>query len=80
MLEKVIAVVAAPLHNVWVATAFTSGTAFTTTVAVPEILFVHVPFVAETKLIVVFEVTPVAVTTTVPPDPIVAVVFDPPKL
>ena len=80
MLEKLIAVTEAPLHNVCVATAFTSGTAFTTTVAVPEILFVHVPFVPETKLIVVFEVTPVAVTTTVPPDPIVAVVFDPPKL
>ena len=53
---------------------------FTTTVAVPEILFVHVPFDAETRLMVVFEVTPVAVTTTVPANPTVAVEFDPPKL
>ena len=78
MLEKVIAVELEPLQITWLFTAFTSGTAFTTTVAVPEILLVHVPFVAETRVIVVLDVTPVAVITTVPPEPTVAVAEVPP--
>jgi hypothetical protein len=78
VLEKLIAVEFEPLQITWLFTAFTSGTAFTTTVADPEITFVHVPFVAETKLMIEFAVTPVAVTTTVPFEPIVAVADVPP--
>ena len=73
VLEKLIAVEFEPLQITWLFTAFTSGRGFTTTVAVPEITFVHVPFVAETRVIVVLDVTPVAVITTVPPEPTVAV-------
>ena len=80
VLVKLIAVELEPLQITWLFTKFTSGRGFTTTVAVPVMLFVHVPFVAETKVIVVLDVTPLAVTTTVPPEPTVAVVFDPPKL
>jgi hypothetical protein len=80
VLVKLIAVELEPLQITWLFTEFTSGRGFTTTVAVPVMLFVHVPFVAETKVIVVLDVTPLAVTTTVPPEPTVAVEFDPPKL
>ena len=55
-----------------------AGIGFTTTVADPESTFVHVPFVAETKLMIEFAVTPVAVTTTVPLEPIVVVAGVPP--
>jgi hypothetical protein len=55
-----------------------AGIGFTTTVADPEITFVHVPFVADTKFNIAFVVTPVAVTSTVPFEPIVAVAEVPP--
>ena len=78
MLENVIGAELEPLQMTWLLTAFTSGLAFTTTVAVPDILFVHVPFVAETKFKMELVVTPEAVIKTVPFDPTVAVVGVPP--